>query len=116
MCEVAMAPGEVFIKCVSCPLQSHPSCLDMNEEMAAHVATYQWQCIECKRCSVCTMGDREESMIFCDKCDRGFHTYCIGLSEAPQGTWICQQYCNPTGSHVVTPKRPSARKSSLVAV
>ncbi|KAK5977320.1 PHD-finger [Trichostrongylus colubriformis] len=113
MCEVAMAPGETFIKCGSCPLQSHPSCLDMNDEMAAHVATYPWQCIECKRCIVCAMGDREESMIFCDKCDRGFHTYCIGLSEAPQGTWICQQFCNPTGNQISTPKRPAGRKSSV---
>ncbi|VDO49600.1 unnamed protein product [Haemonchus placei] len=102
-------------RCVSCPLQSHPSCLDMNDEMAAHVATYPWQCIECKRCTICSMGDRE-AMIFCDKCDRGYHTYCIGLAEAPQGTWICQQYCNPVGNHATTSRRTSSRKSSAVTV
>ncbi|XGW06321.1 hypothetical protein V3C99_016545 [Haemonchus contortus] len=115
-CEEAMAPGEIFVRCVSCPLQSHPSCLDMNDEMAAHVATYPWQCIECKRCTICSMGDREEAMIFCDKCDRGYHTYCIGLAEAPQGTWICQQYCNPVGNHATSSRRTSTRKSSAVTV
>ncbi|WKX98805.1 hypothetical protein Q1695_014024 [Nippostrongylus brasiliensis] len=124
-CDSPAAPGEVLVKCVSCPLQSHSSCLDMSDEMATHVATYAWQCIDCKRCSVCSLGDHEEAMMFCDKCDRGFHTYCIGLTEAPQGTWICKQYCDPEGAtgaggrggggavgNTVTPRRPTARKSS----
>lgn len=110
-CNEPPGAGEVFVKCVSCPLQAHPACLEMTDEMALHVTTYPWQCIECKRCSVCTMGDREDAMIFCDKCDRGFHTYCIGLPEAPQGVWICQQYCNPGANNAATPKKTPARKS-----
>jgi len=23
--------------------------------------------------------------MFCDNCDRGYHSYCVGLSEIPKG-------------------------------
>ncbi|EYC43458.1 hypothetical protein Y032_0493g2436 [Ancylostoma ceylanicum] len=114
-CDELQKEGEVFIRCVSCHMQAHASCLEMSDEMVACVATYPWQCIECKRCTVCSLGDQEESMIFCDKCDRGFHTHCIGLAEAPQGSWICQQYCNPQNNLTVTPRRPASRKRSIIA-
>ncbi|VDO89394.1 unnamed protein product [Heligmosomoides polygyrus] len=104
-------PHGVITYYVTRIIATHPACLEMTDEMALHVTTYPWQCIECKRCSVCTMGDREDAMIFCDKCDRGFHTYCIGLPEAPQGVWICQQYCNPGANNAATPKKTPARKS-----
>ncbi|KJH53631.1 PHD-finger [Dictyocaulus viviparus] len=107
-CDELPGSGEVLVKCVSCTLQAHATCLEMSDEMAIHVATYPWQCMECKRCSVCSLGDREESMMFCDRCDRGFHTHCIGMSEAPQGTWICRQYCNTSAANS---KRSTTRKS-----
>jgi hypothetical protein len=28
-------------------------------------------------------------MMFCDRCDRGFHTYCVGVKEVPSGSWLC---------------------------
>lgn len=28
-------------------------------------------------------------MMFCDKCDRGYHTFCIGLKNLPTGPWVC---------------------------
>lgn len=46
-------------RCVSCHMQAHASCLEMSDEMMACVATYPWQCIECKRCTVCSLGDQE---------------------------------------------------------
>ncbi|VDM73893.1 unnamed protein product [Strongylus vulgaris] len=96
-------------------MQAHASCLEMSDEMVACVLTYPWQCIECKRCSVCSLGDQEESMIFCDRCDRGFHTHCIGIAKAPQGSWICQQYCGrQTGNLSATPRRTTTRKRSSV--
>ena len=27
--------------------------------------------------------------MFCDRCDRGFHTYCVGVKEVPSGSWLC---------------------------
>jgi len=29
-------------------------------------------------------------MMFCDKCDRGYHTFCIGLDSIPSGKWVCK--------------------------
>ena len=28
-------------------------------------------------------------MLFCDLCDRGYHSYCVGLDEIPSGRWHC---------------------------
>ena len=28
-------------------------------------------------------------MLFCDLCDRGFHIYCVGLTDIPGGRWHC---------------------------
>uniref|UniRef100_A0A0N5ACV3 PHD finger protein 10 n=1 Tax=Syphacia muris TaxID=451379 RepID=A0A0N5ACV3_9BILA len=33
-------------------------------------------------------------MMFCDRCDRGYHTYCVGLKAPPSGSWICSNYCS----------------------
>ena len=27
--------------------------------------------------------------MFCDRCDRGFHTYCVGVKIVPSGSWLC---------------------------
>ena len=28
-------------------------------------------------------------MMFCDRCDRGYHSYCVGLDAIPDGSWQC---------------------------
>jgi hypothetical protein len=33
-------------------------------------------------------------MMFCDRCDRGYHTYCAGLEAIPDGSWQCSA-CDP---------------------
>ena len=33
-------------------------------------------------------------MMFCDRCDRGYHTYCVGLEAIPDGSWQCSA-CDP---------------------
>nr|CDQ06538.1 Bm8215 [Brugia malayi] len=33
-------------------------------------------------------------MMFCDRCDRGYHTFCVGLSTPPNGNWICSSFCS----------------------
>lgn len=63
----------------------HPSCLDMSAELVALIKTYPWQCMECKTCTVCEQPHHEEEMMFCDKCDRGFHTFCVGMDSIPLG-------------------------------
>lgn len=29
-------------------------------------------------------------MLFCDACDRGYHTFCVGLKSPPKGRWTCE--------------------------
>lgn len=49
------------------------------------IKTYPWQCMECKTCIICGQPHHEEEMMFCDVCDRGYHTFCVGLSAIPSG-------------------------------
>ena len=30
----------------------------------------------------------KEEMMFCDNCDRGYHSYCVGLKEIPKGNYF----------------------------
>lgn len=52
-----------------------------------------WQCPVCKVCQGCRKSTDEHSMIMCDRCDRGFHTYCMEpvLHEIPSEEidWFC---------------------------
>jgi hypothetical protein len=42
-------------------------------------------------CSVCGKGDNEDSLLLCDGCDLGFHTFCLAkpLKKIPKGSWFC---------------------------
>ncbi|CTQ86796.1 PHD-type domain-containing protein [Caenorhabditis elegans] len=82
-----------MICCATCKIAYHPQCIEMPERMAALVKTYEWSCVDCRLCSICNKPEKEDEIVFCDRCDRGFHTYCVGLKKLPQGTWICDTYC-----------------------
>ncbi|XP_058526360.1 PHD finger protein 10 isoform X5 [Ochotona princeps] len=81
--------AEALIHCSQCENSGHPSCLDMTTELVSMIKTYPWQCMECKTCIVCGQPHHEEEMMFCDVCDRGYHTFCVGLGAIPSGRWIC---------------------------
>lgn len=57
----------------------------MTMELVAMIKTYPWQCMECKTCIICGQPHHEEEMMFCDVCDRGYHTFCVGLGAIPSG-------------------------------
>lgn len=42
-------------------------------------------------CEECAHGDAADEMLLCDKCDRGFHMFCLSpiLVTVPPGDWIC---------------------------
>lgn len=50
--------------------------------------------MECKKCVVCLDPGNEDLMMFCDRCDRGYHAFCVGLSSIPDGNWECPS-CTP---------------------
>uniref|UniRef100_A0A3B3ZW63 C2H2-type domain-containing protein n=1 Tax=Periophthalmus magnuspinnatus TaxID=409849 RepID=A0A3B3ZW63_9GOBI len=72
----------------SCGRLGHPSCLQFTENMMQAVRTYQWQCIECKSCSLCGTSENDDQLLFCDDCDRGYHMYCLKppMTQPPEGT------------------------------
>jgi hypothetical protein len=57
----------------------------MSRELTAAVKTYDWQCMDCKQCSQCSDPKHEDLLLVCDDCDRGYHTFCVGLEELPSG-------------------------------
>eukprot|EP00047_Mylnosiga_fluctuans_P014492 m.38903 g.38903 ORF g.38903 m.38903 type:complete len:1000 (+) comp5537_c0_seq1:133-3132(+) len=61
------------------------------------------------RCRLCHRAGEAEKMLLCDKCDDGYHMYCMTpkMHKVPEGEWFCHR-CNP----VVTP----ARKKRAVEV
>ncbi|KAK7806846.1 hypothetical protein U0070_026738 [Myodes glareolus] len=80
--------AESLIHCSQCDNSGHPSCLDMTMELVSMIKTYPWQCMECKTCIICGQPHHEEEMMFCDVCDRGYHTFCVGLGAIPSGVSI----------------------------
>ncbi|XP_069463050.1 PHD finger protein 10 isoform X3 [Ambystoma mexicanum] len=100
--------SEALIQCSQCENSGHPSCLDMSSELVSVIKKYPWQCMECKTCIICGHPHHEEEMMFCDKCDRGYHTFCVGLGAIPSGRWICD--CCQNGPP--TPKKGRKPKNS----
>ena len=82
---------ENLIHCSECENSGHPTCLDMSPQLVKIIKTYSWQCMECKRCTLCNDPHDEDKMLFCDECDRGYHSFCVGLTQIPIGRWICDK-------------------------
>ena len=57
----------------------------------------------------------QANMMFCDRCDRGYHSYCVGLEAIPDGSWQCS-VCDPSPTPPTSKGkrgRPSNRPSQL---
>lgn len=55
--------------------------------------------------------------MFCDRCDRGWHLYCLSppLKEPPKGQWYCPT-CQELGEHVKkVSHRPKGLPNGLVS-
>jgi len=91
---------EKLIHCSQCENSGHPSCLDMNRQLVKVIQGYPWQCMECKTCTQCSAPHDEEAIMFCDNCDRGYHSYCVGVNEIPKGRWVCER-CGKCSSCLV---------------
>lgn len=63
---------------------AHPSCVEMSARMFQRTLAYKWQCVNCKTCSKCRKA-KDNKMLYCVQCDRGFHIYCLGLRNVPDG-------------------------------
>ena len=47
-------------------------------------------------CQLCHLGDNESSLLLCDGCDKGYHTYCFKpvITNVPEGDWYCYECIN----------------------
>ncbi|WRT68757.1 uncharacterized protein IL334_005737 [Kwoniella shivajii] len=83
---------ERMVSCAKCGRSGHPTCLNMfTSRLRARVMTYEWHCIECKTCEQCDVKGDDSRLMFCDTCDRGWHSYCLNppLAKPPKGSWHC---------------------------
>ncbi|KAK8854477.1 hypothetical protein IAR55_003215 [Kwoniella newhampshirensis] len=83
---------ERMVSCSKCGRSGHPTCLNMwTPRLRAKVLTYDWNCIECKTCEQCHVKGDDSRLMFCDTCDRGWHSYCLNppLAKPPKGAWHC---------------------------
>ncbi|TGZ70974.1 hypothetical protein CRM22_002889 [Opisthorchis felineus] len=104
-CVVCKQETKMYIRCSECGHTGHPKCLDISESMLVAVKSYQWSCMECKRCVECSDSGHEDQMMFCDRCDRGYHAFCVGLEDIPDGRWECPLCTPESKSDTPTKKR-----------
>lgn len=101
-----------LVVCSECNKGGHPGCLDLTNEMVTVIKTYPWQCMDCKTCVECMDPYDEDKMMFCDLCDRGYHTFCVGLKSIPTGHWKCKSCKGPeTPKPSKSSKTPKSSKS-----
>jgi hypothetical protein len=62
-------------------------------------------------CVLCNSGAHPSRLILCDKCDGGYHLYCLRpkLTSVPKGKWFCPS-CVGSKVVVVAASNPSAKR------
>ena len=70
-------------------------------------------------CEVCKSKDDEDSMLLCDGCDKGYHTYCVNppIEVVPEGDWFCPECVknNKDKGEAGTPGSADSKKGSARA-
>ncbi len=54
-------------------------------------------------CQICEEDDNEDVLMYCDHCNKLYHSYCVGLQEVPVGHWFCD---NCRAQRDVDPRHP----------
>ncbi|KAL1915926.1 uncharacterized protein VTP21DRAFT_6314 [Calcarisporiella thermophila] len=90
-CRCQESKSDDILICHECLRGFHPTCYDLSSEIAEIANSYDWQCSDCKSCEYCKEKGDESLLMFCDRCDRGCHTYCVDppLEHIPEGSWHC---------------------------
>ncbi|KIR28148.1 hypothetical protein I307_00630 [Cryptococcus deuterogattii 99/473] len=107
---------ETMVSCAACGRSGHPTCLNMlTPKLRKRVMMYDWHCIECKMCEQCEIKGDDSRLMFCDTCDRGWHSYCLNppLAKPPKGSWHCPKCLSPpaVSSASISNPRSAARPS-----
>ncbi|KKA30340.1 hypothetical protein TD95_002257 [Thielaviopsis punctulata] len=80
---------------------------EVEEELAEEASTeetYQDQV-----CEICRRSAPNQ-VLFCDVCDLGYHQKCLGISDIPQGDWLC-----PNCAQEDVTKTPSTKRYAHVS-
>ncbi|KAJ6468407.1 hypothetical protein C8R45DRAFT_1105764 [Mycena sanguinolenta] len=101
---------ERMATCHDCGRSAHPTCLQLSRSIGELIQTYDWVCIECKKCELCHDKGDDDRILFCDSCDRGWHMDCLEppVEDMPVGKWYCPRCPNA----VETEREPSVAPSS----
>ncbi|RZF48778.1 hypothetical protein LSTR_LSTR008127 [Laodelphax striatellus] len=89
---------ERLISCSDCTgSRAHLSCVDSSEYVgSARGRNNLWQCLQCKRCSVCDKTNQKGLLAACSKCGDGYHYVChnpqIPINYQNLNKWKCM-YC-----------------------
>ncbi|XP_059154742.1 histone-lysine N-methyltransferase 2C-like isoform X4 [Physella acuta] len=107
--EVGSLKDQLF--CTTCGYHFHGNCLCPPVDMKPIVRA-GWQCPNCKICQTCRTASDDSKMLVCDKCDKGYHTFCLkpAMTTIPKNGWKCMncRICTDCGSR--TPgSGPSSR-------
>ncbi|RWS28222.1 Myst3 protein-like protein, partial [Leptotrombidium deliense] len=117
-----------LISCSVCNLCGHASCLGCSKELFERIKkSVDWQCPNCKTCSICNQRDDGSiDLLICKVCDKGFHKNCVklGNSSPPLSltiSWLCDDCKHPKpepqqkSETSSVPKSPSrvSKKNSL---
>ncbi|XP_012085354.1 methyl-CpG-binding domain-containing protein 9 isoform X2 [Jatropha curcas] len=62
-------------------------------ELVSEIPKAPWEEGVCKACGV---DKDDDNVLLCDKCDSGYHTYCLDppLARIPEGNWYCPSCIN----------------------
>ncbi|KIW19398.1 hypothetical protein PV08_03693 [Exophiala spinifera] len=71
---------------------------------------------EDQACQACGEDDNEDVLMYCDGCQKLWHTYCVDLQEVPYGHWFCdncraQREVDPRQQNLPRSGRASRRRT-----
>ncbi|KAJ4788345.1 Histone-lysine N-methyltransferase [Rhynchospora pubera] len=63
--------------------------------------------IDSIECEACGSGEADAELLLCDKCDAGYHTFCLRpiLPRVPSGSWFCPSCSSTSSSCKKIPKK-----------
>ncbi|KAJ7644456.1 hypothetical protein FB45DRAFT_897969 [Roridomyces roridus] len=109
-----------LVACSKCRSSSHAPCVELSEVAGGVIRNYDWVCHDCKWCEVCKKDGNADRLLFCDHCDRGWHTFCLEEKSelVPPNDWFCPpcREAKLQGSLIAEstsrlPETPKSRKS-----
>ena len=120
MCGSSPTKEEVLF-CRDCGECFHHACaVNSKHRKIPKEKRHMWRCPACRICEVCNGEENWESMLCCDGCDRGFHTYCLkpALKAIPDDGWKCNDcvHCVSCGLKQIGTRKDIWRKDCTLCI